>query len=112
MFNAGRLRHRVNIQKPVQAQDPDTGEVTRTWSTVFADVPASIEPMSVREFIAAQQMVAQCTTMIVFRWLPGLTPTMRIVQGATIYNPAGFLADKESGAEYVTAPCTVGTNEG
>ena len=37
---------------------------------------------------------------------------MRIVHKTKIYNPAGFLADPDSGLEYVTVPVTQGVNEG
>jgi len=112
MLSAGRLRHRVTIEKPVEDQDPVTGEITRDWRAVFTDLPAAIEPVSVREFIAAQQTQSQITTMIVIRYVTGLTANMRIRHGATIYNPSGFLPDKVSNAEYLTVPCTEGTNEG
>jgi SPP1 family predicted phage head-tail adaptor len=112
MLKAGRLRHRVDIEEPQQLQDPTTGEVTVTWVTVHAAVPAAIEPMSVREFMAAQQVQSLVTTMIVIRYIPGLKPTMRLRNGTTIYNPAGFLPDKGSNAEYLTVPCSEGTNDG
>lgn len=37
---------------------------------------------------------------------------MRFVHGSTIYNPEGFLADRESGKEYMTIPVSTGTNSG
>jgi hypothetical protein len=32
--------------------------------------------------------------------------------GEEIFNPQGFLRDKDSGIEYVTIPCSQGANEG
>ena len=52
-MEAGDLRHRVDFQKQVKQQDPESGDVTLVWQALFSDVPASIEPLSGREFIAA-----------------------------------------------------------
>jgi len=112
MLEAGRLRHRVRIERPVQVQDPQTGALETEWRVMHADVPAAIEPLSVREFMAAQQMQSAITARVVIRYLPGLTADMRLRIGARILNPQGFLADKDSGVEYLTIPCTEGTNEG
>lgn len=112
MLSAGRLRHRVTIEEPMRTQDPDTGEVTVSWTTVHENLPAAIEPVSVREFISAHQAQSEITTMIVLRYLPGLRPEMRIRNGATIYAPLGFLPDKASNAEYVTVPCKDGVSDG
>jgi SPP1 family predicted phage head-tail adaptor len=111
-LKAGRLRHRVDIEQPVSVQDPVSGGIVRSWAVVHEAVPAAIEPMSVREFLAAQQLQSGCSVMIIIRYLPGLHAAMRIRNGTTIYNPAGFLPDKDSNNEYLTAPCSEGTNEG
>lgn len=113
-LKAGRLRHKVNIQEPRQQQDPNTGAVRTVWVDFATDVAAEIAPLSVREFIASQQMQSQITARITIRYRAGLTAQMRILQPSTgkIYNPAGWLADPDSGREYVTAPCSEGTNQG
>jgi SPP1 family predicted phage head-tail adaptor len=114
---AGRLRHRVRIEECVGVQNAQTLEITPTWQTVADQVPAAIEPLSVREFIAAQAMNAQLTARIVIRYRAGLNASMRIVglcrchQGR-IFDPAGFFADADSGLEYLTAPVTEGVNAG
>jgi len=113
---AGRLRHRITIQRPKITQDPATGQTTTRWLDVASDVPAAIEPLSVREFIASQQMQSEISTRIVIRYREGLTAQMRILhvkRGVTqVYNPQGWLADPESGVEYLTAPCSLGVNSG
>lgn len=109
---AGRLRHRITIQRPISSQDLETGQVTTNWIAVAKNVAAAVEPVSVREFVAAQAMQSQVTARIVIRYRPGLTAQMRILHGAKIYNPAGFLSDTDSGLEYLTIPVTEGTNAG
>lgn len=113
-LKAGRLRHRVAIQAKVQTQDPVSGEMKESWQTVsgWESVPCSIEPLSAREFIAAQANQSEIVARIIMRQRDGMLPTMRIVHKTKIYNPAGFLADPDSGLEYVTVPVTQGVNEG
>lgn len=109
---AGRLRHRITIQRPKTNQDPDTGSTTTQWVTVWEDVPAEIAPSSVREFVASQQMQSQVTARVMIRYRDGLTADMRILHRSKVYNPQGWLPDPESGLEYLTAPCSEGVNDG
>lgn len=107
-LNAGRLRHRVRIEKPIVTQDPETGELVEAVQVV-GTVFAAIEPLSAREFIAAQSTQSQITARIVIRFRSGLTPDMRLVDVATgtAYNPHGFLPDPTTGRDWLTIPCSV-----
>lgn len=120
---AGRLRHRVQIEQYVLdrdsngdvIQDPNTGETSGQWTAV-AEVWAAIEPLSAKEFIASKSLQSQITARIVIRQRPGLDASMRLVHmvnGArgALYNPAGFLADKDSGLEYLTIPVSAGVSD-
>ena len=113
-IKAGRLRHRVAIQSKTNVQDPVTGEMVPTWTTVtgWESVPAAIEPLSAREFIAAQAVQSMVVARITLRYRAWLDASMRIVHNGTIYNIAGILADPDSGLEFVTLPCSQGVNEG
>lgn len=123
-IQAGRLRHRVRIEEKRYLldsngdawQDPQTGATRQEW-TLVATVWAAIEPMSAREFVQSQAMQSQVTTRIVIRYRDGMHAAMRLVhvrtgRPDTVYNPAAFLADKETGLDYLTAPCSQGVNEG
>lgn len=108
---AGRLRHRVRIEMLAESQ-ASNGAVSESWVTFADNVPAAIEPLSAREFIAAQQAQSEVTARIVIRYRPGVTAKMRIVHGGRVYNIAGVLPDKESGREYLTMPVSEGVNAG
>lgn len=123
-IQAGRLRHRVRIEEKRYLldsngdawQDPQTGATRQEW-TLVDEVWAAIEPMSAREFVQSQAMQSQVTTRIVIRYRDGMHAAMRLVHVRTgrpdvVYNPAAFLADKDSGLDYLTAPCSQGVNEG
>jgi len=112
MLDAGKLRHRVDIEEPAHAQDSQTGEMVTTWTTFAASIPASIEPLSAREFIQAAATQSQVTARITIRYLPGVTAAMRVKQGDRLYNIHGVLADKSSGIEYLTLPVSEGLNDG
>lgn len=105
-LNAGRLRHQITIEAPQHTQDPQTGEIVTTWVPFASNVAAAIEPVSVREFVAAQAVQSRIQVRIVIRYRSGLAANMRIVgSDGTIYNPQGFLPDPDSGREYLTIPC-------
>ncbi len=121
---AGTLRHRIRIEQFVLdvdsdgdvIQDPNTGQTSGQW-TEFATTFAAIEPLSAKEFIASQATQSKVVARIVIRHRPGLDASMRLVhmlsddvRGA-VYNPAGFLADKVSGLEYITIPVSTGVSE-
>lgn len=118
-LEAGKLRHRVRIESydylrdgsGEVIQDPVTGETSQSWQEV-ATVWAAIEPLSAREFIAASATQSAITARIVIRYRDGLNASMRLIHKDKIYNPAGFLADKVSGLEYITIPVTEGVSEG
>lgn len=122
-IEAGRLRHRVRIEQLENlldsngevVQDESTGTVAQVWSEV-ATVWAAIEPLSAREFIQSQATQSQITARIIIRFRDGLNAAMRLVHVRrnmvdVIYNPHGFLADKDSGLEYLTIPVSTGVSE-
>lgn len=111
---AGRLRHRVTLQRFVSSRDSD-GVLQEGWEDV-ADLWAAIEPASVRAFIAAGAEQSKVTGQIVIRSRRGVKSSMRMLHrrlgDISIYNIEGVLADKESGIEYMTLPVSTGVNEG
>ena len=104
-LTAGRLRRLINIEERQQQQDPVTGEIQTVWVPVAEKVPAAIEALSAREYIAAQATTATIQARIIIRFRPGMNAAMRfIADDGTIYNPHGFLPDLNSGREFLTIP--------
>ncbi|WP_342594527.1 phage head closure protein [Salinicola lusitanus] len=110
-MQAGKLRHRIELQQKGTGRNPDTGGVIDEWQPVKT-VWASIEPLSAREFIAAGAPQASVTTRITIRYRDGVTAQMRAVSRGKIYNIEGVLPDAKSGREYLTLPCSEGVNDG
>ena len=105
-LEAGRLNRRITIERPVLAQASD-GTTTTTWTTVAKDIRAGIEPLSVRDYIAANARQSKITARVLIRYRAGLTAAMRIVaDDGTIYQPQGWQPDANTGREWLTAPCS------
>ena len=103
-MRAGKLRHRIALQRKAQTQNPITGAMVTTWVDV-ATVWAAVEPLSAREFIAAQAVQSDVSVRVSVRYRPGITAAMRLLHDGKTYNITGVLADKDSGREYLTLPC-------
>ncbi len=109
-----KLRHRLTLQEKVTTQDGASGAWVTAWQDVVADLPASIEPLSAREFITAQQMESKVTARVVLRASTPITHDMRLIdkQTSQVYNIEGVLPDTQSGLEYITLPVSAGVNDG
>lgn len=77
MIRAGLMRERVTIQAPAESRNT-LGEATLSWSDV-ATVWASVDGLSSREILQAQQANAVASHKIRIRFLPGLAHTNRVV---------------------------------
>ncbi|BEN55254.1 phage head closure protein [Serratia marcescens] len=110
-MQAGKLRHRITLQKPVKVQDTTSGEMIDTWQDV-SNLWAEVSPLSAREFVAAQAMQNAVTTRIKIRYRQDIEPKYRILFLGKIFNIEGILSDPKSGLEYLTLPCSEGTNDG
>jgi SPP1 family predicted phage head-tail adaptor len=98
---SGDLRHRVQLQSLTTAQNPVTGEIEQSWSTI-AEPWAQVVPMSAREFVAAAAEQSEVRGRMVMRYRGEVDATMRIVFRGKWYAIFGVLPDAESGKEHLT----------
>ena len=70
-MKAGRLRHRLRIERPTDSLDGYLGEV-KVWTPVV-EVDAGIDAITGREFMAADRELAGITWRITLREIPGTT---------------------------------------
>ena len=87
MMEAGRLRHRVTVQRfdgtvdsfgdPLYREDDHWVDVCRVW--------ADIEPLSSREWTAMGQPQGETTCKILLRYRSDIRSDMRIVRGTRRY---------------------------
>lgn len=72
------------IERVTKTRDVDSS-VIETWST-HATVQAWIEPISGREYFAAQSTQADVTHRITMRCISGIAPKMRVNYGSMIFD--------------------------
>ena len=101
-LTAGMLRHRVAIDRQDHHQDGVSGAITTVWAEIAASVPASVQPVSGREYIAAAQTGSIVSARITIRFRADLNHAMRVRHGATVYRIKAILPDHKSGKEWQT----------
>lgn len=81
-MNPGNLRHRITFQKLSEIQNDYGEEIGTDWIDVKT-VRASVNPISAREFFAAEKMNSEVSHKIYMRYIRSLkiTPDMRIKFG-------------------------------
>jgi SPP1 family predicted phage head-tail adaptor len=111
-MKAGRLRHRIDIQRKEVTLDSD-GAQEVVWVNSFSTmISAEIMPLSGRELIAADAVQSKVNTRIRIRYRPGIVASMRVVHRGTYYNIEAIIPDPDSGESYLTLNCTSGDDEG
>ena len=108
-MNAGKLRHRLIIQKRGEDQGA-YGAMVETWEQV-AVIWAAIEPLQGREFIAAQSTQSETTGKIRIRYRSDVTTAMRGVFGEKIYNFLSIINQDQRNRELIIYT-SEGLNEG
>lgn len=112
-WTIGKLRRRIRLLANAgEIQNPDTGVMGEGWQPAEADpakqwMPAGIDPLSAREFIASAAAQARASTRITIRWRDGVTSKQRVQDDSgRVYSIEGPpLADRETGRRYLTLVC-------
>lgn len=88
-MNPSKLRHRITFQKQTETQN-DYGEEIKEWVNVVT-VWASINPISAKEFFAAEKMNSEVSHKINLRYIRQhtITPDMRIKFGERYFELIG-----------------------
>ena len=97
-MKAGDLRHRITIQQLAEAEN-DMGDIVQVW-TDFAIVWASVEPLSGREYLSAQQVTSETSGRIRMRYKAGVMATMRVLFGGRIYRILSVINPEERNIEF------------
>ncbi len=78
-INAGSLRHRVTIERPLFGMPGAMGDLAQEWAAVAKLVPAEVEWLQGRKLLAAQAVHPEATVRIILRYNPSLTPQCRLI---------------------------------
>lgn len=84
MIRHGRLNKRITIETYTQLAD-SYGETVKTWVT-YSTKWASVEPLAMRELIAAKEQASKFEIMFRIKYISGVKPKMRVVYNGENYN--------------------------
>jgi SPP1 family predicted phage head-tail adaptor len=89
-MQAGKLRHFVELQAQTTVRGADFADPQLVWTTV-ATVPASIEPLRGREYMAQREEQSALEVRVRVRWRSDLSDQMRVKHGSTVYEIASVI---------------------
>lgn len=90
---SGKLRHVISIQQRVDVEDAEYGGTSSTWEDAHAGVRAEKKPLTGRQIMAAKAVQSEAKVCFRFRFIDGIDPTMRIVEGGNSYEIVGDPVD-------------------
>lgn len=96
-IDPGALRHRIVIEENRPTRTP-SGSLAQNWVTV-AELWASIEPQSGREYTAMKQTHSELTHLITIRGPIAVRPDMRVRFGQRILDIFAVMDVEERHAE-------------
>ena len=83
-MNAGALDQRIVIERRTGATN-DWGEpLPDSWLPIITTW-AHVQPLTGRDFIAAQAAMSEVKLKIIMRYRPGITPADRVSHGGQVY---------------------------
>ena len=83
-MKAGQLDQRVTVERFSRTED-ELGQPIETWAPLFT-CWAAVEPLTGREYLAAQAAVSEVTAKIRMRFRPWMTAEDRVIHNGTTYN--------------------------
>ena len=105
-MRAGQLDQRVTVERFTSTQD-ELGQPIESWAPLFT-CWAAVEPLTGREFIAAQAAVSEVTARIRMRFQPWMTAQDRVVHNGTTYGIESLVDVRSENRELVLMCKAVG----
>lgn len=106
-MRAGRLRHRVCIEKK-QSTATNMGSESIEW-VEHAIVWGGIEPLSGREYESSDQIQAETKVRIVVRYVSGVNSEMRVSHNGLVYDIHSVI-NHDLRNKQLTLMCAEGVN--
>ena len=101
-MKAGDLDQRVTVERYTSTQD-ELGQPIESWAPLFT-CWAAVEPLTGREYLAAQAAVSEVTARIRMRFRPWMTAQDRVIHNGTTYGIES-LVDVRSGNRELVLMC-------
>lgn len=83
-MEAGKLRNRVRIESPGTPTRGAMGSIVPAWEE-YATVYANVEPLRMREFVAARAAQVEVDLRVTVRFKAGILPSWRVVWNGANY---------------------------
>lgn len=94
-IQAGKLRHRVTINKPILGGTPDAYNAQAQSQQLVGTFWASVEPISGREIEVAKTYAATVSHKIQMRYVPGILTTYQLLFNGRTFNINAVLNAEE-----------------
>lgn len=105
-MKAGQLDQRVTVARYTSTQD-ELGQPIESWAPLFT-CWAAVEPLTGREYLAAQAAVSEVTARIRMRFRPWMTAEDRVIHNGTTYNIVSLIDVRSDHRELVLMCKAVG----
>jgi SPP1 family predicted phage head-tail adaptor len=99
-MKSGQLDQRISVERLQGGVDELGQPLPDTWAPLFT-CWAAVEPLTGREYIAAQAAVSEVTAKIRMRFRPWMTAEDRVIHDGTIYNIVSLLDVRSANRELV-----------
>lgn len=106
-MKAGQLDQRVTVERLQGGVDELGQPLPDTWAPLFT-CWAAVEPLTGREYLAAQAAVSEVTARIRMRFRPWMTAEDRVIHDGTIYNIVSVIDVRSENRELVLMCRAVG----
>ena len=98
-MKAGDLDQRVTVERYTSTED-ELGQPIQSWAPLFT-CWAAVEPLTGREYLAAQAAVSEVTARIRMRFRPWMTAQDRVIHNGTIYQIESLIDVRSENRELV-----------
>lgn len=105
-MKAGQLDQRVTVERFSRTED-ELGQPIESWAPLFT-CWAAVEPLTGREYLAAQAAVSEVTARIRMRFRPWMTAQDRVIHNGTIYQIESLIDVRSENRELVLMCKAVG----
>jgi SPP1 family predicted phage head-tail adaptor len=96
ILNPGSLaHHKLNFYSRTETKSPATGSDTITWDTLFAALPAELNPKDGRKFFDAARFTTERLTIASIWYRAGLDETMQVECNGRRYEIIEILDEQE-----------------
>lgn len=100
----GAMRERVEVQSLTIAVS-SAGDRTETWAALWANEPASYDPISGGETLRGRQVDAGVNAIFTVHFRDGYLTTQRLLYGSTTYGIL-YVNPVDGGRRFIELHCT------